>query len=130
MQMIDQDEEDDKIIAIHEHDPAVNHFRDIKELPEHTLNELQRFFEDYKVLEHKKVRIERFRGRDDAIDVIEQSFRLYDETFPDMASRIEKVEAHEEADVSGRSPSRQARLEAARRQAELLAGKDAESASA
>lgn len=128
MQMIDQDEEDDKIIAIHEHDPAVNHFRDIKELPEHTLNELQRFFEDYKVLEHKKVRIERFRGRDDAIDVIEQSFRLYDETFPDLASRQEKVEANEEPDLSGRSPSRQARLEAARRQAELLADKDAESA--
>src|SRR5580765_2802768 len=29
MQMIDQDEEDDKIIAIHEHDPAFTHFRDI-----------------------------------------------------------------------------------------------------
>src|SRR6188768_2835058 len=50
MQMVDQNEEDDKIIAIHENDPAVSHFRDISQLPEHTLNELQRFFEDYKIL--------------------------------------------------------------------------------
>src|SRR5215203_1619021 len=45
MQMVDENEEDDKIIAIHEHDPAFTHYRDISHLPEHTLNELQRFFE-------------------------------------------------------------------------------------
>lgn len=121
MQMIDQDEEDDKIIAVHEHDPAYNHLRDISQLPEHTLNELQRFFEDYKVLELKKVRIERFKGRTDAYTIIENAFKLYDECFqngvrvrPDPEPKLPQT----------RTPSRQARIEAARRAAEHLTSQD------
>ncbi len=126
MQMIDQDEEDDKIIAIHEHDPAYNHLRDISQLPEHTLNELQRFFEDYKALEHKKVRIERFKGPIDARGIIQKAFDLYDTTFevggalkPDAPNP--KIN---EALKASRNPSKQARLEAARRAAESNANRD------
>ncbi|WBA41482.1 inorganic diphosphatase [Hymenobacter canadensis] len=82
MQMIDGDEEDDKIIAVAAHDISVNHFNDIADLPPHTLNEMQRFFEDYKALEHKHVSVERFMGREDAYRIIEQSIKLYNETFP------------------------------------------------
>lgn len=82
MQMIDGDEEDDKIIAVAAHDISVNHFNDIADLPPHTLNEMQRFFEDYKALEHKHVSVERFMGREDAYRIIEQSITLYNETFP------------------------------------------------
>src|SRR3569832_2378098 len=35
MQMIDQNEEDDKILAVHADDPAWCDYRDISELPEH-----------------------------------------------------------------------------------------------
>ena len=122
MQMIDQDEEDDKIIAIHEHDPAYNHLRDISEIPEHTLKELQRFFEDYKALELKKVRIERFKGCDDAKLIIEQGFKLYDETFHRGGERIKPLVQREEP-VS-RVPSKNLRIEAARRAAAHLAGRD------
>ncbi len=122
MQMIDQDEEDDKIIAIHEHDPAVNHLRDISELPPHTLNELQRFFEDYKLLEHKKVRIERFRGRPDALNILGQGYKLYDDTFNPGGERKLPVQVVDEHPV--RMPSRQARLEAARRAAAHLTDTD------
>jgi len=124
MQMIDQDEEDDKIIAIHEHDPAVNHLRDISELPAHTLNELQRFFEDYKLLEHKKVRIERFRGRQDAMNILQQGYNLYEETFNPGGERKLPVPAVEQPQA--RVPSRLARLEAARRAAEHLSDRDAQ----
>ncbi len=133
MQMIDQDEEDDKIIAIHEHDPAFAHLRDISQLPAHTLNELQRFFEDYKALEHKKVRIERFKGRVDALHIIDKGYRLYEECYnSDGSSKTlpahngapvhatEPVEEREQ-EQNMRSPSRQARLEAMRRQATHLA---------
>jgi inorganic pyrophosphatase len=82
MQMIDQDEEDDKIIAVAANDVSVNHYNDISDLPPHTLLEMQRFFEDYKALEHKHVSVERFMGREDAYRIIEDSIKLYNETFP------------------------------------------------
>lgn len=128
MQMIDQDEEDDKIISIHEHDPAYNHLRDISQLPQHTLNELQRFFEDYKALENKKVRIERFKGCTDAQAIIDQAFKLYDATFERGGAR--KPDAPETSTFSAtqsRNPSKQARIEAARRAAVNNSTRDGDS---
>jgi inorganic pyrophosphatase len=82
MQMVDQDEEDDKIIAVAAHDISVNHFNDIEELPPHMLLEMRRFFEDYKALEHnKKVTVERFMGREEAYEIIDASIKLYKEVF-------------------------------------------------
>ena len=127
MQMIDQEEQDDKIIAIHEHDPAYNHLRDISELPKHTLNELQRFFEDYKILEHKKVRIERFKSCDDALEIIAESFKLYEDTFFEGGAP-KMIEAPPEIlleDRRSRIPSKQARLAAAKRAAAHLTDQDA-----
>jgi len=80
MDMIDRDQEDAKIIAVHAHDPSVSHFQDLSELPRHTLDELQRFFEDYKKLEHDaSVTVERFMGRDDAHRMLRRAAKLYDE---------------------------------------------------
>jgi inorganic pyrophosphatase len=84
MQMIDQNEEDDKIIAVHADDPEYRDFRDISELPEHRLRSLQRFFEDYKALEMKAVKVERFMGRFDAINIIERSIKLYHDLRPQL----------------------------------------------
>ena len=82
MQMIDQNEEDDKIIAVHADDPEYRDFRDISELPEHRLKALQRFFEDYKALEMKQVKVDRFMGRIDACHIIERSIQLYESERP------------------------------------------------
>jgi inorganic pyrophosphatase len=120
MQMVDQNEEDDKIIAIHEHDPAVAHLRDINQLPAHTLNELQRFFEDYKALENKVVRIERFRGCAAAHDIIEKSLQLYTDSFHADGSKRDDapmLKSDMLREKSQRTPSRNARLDAARRHA-------------
>ena len=130
MQMVDENEEDDKIIAIHEHDPAFTHYRDISHLPEHTLNELQRFFEDYKALEHKNVRIERFLGRIDAHNIIAKSLRLYADSFANDGSRRADAPPlpHEQAteySASLRQPSRSARFNAARRAAAWLDSEEA-----
>jgi inorganic pyrophosphatase len=84
MQMIDQNEEDDKIIAVHYDDPEYREYRDISELPEHRLKAVKRFFEDYKALENKQVKVERFMGRYDALNIIEQSVKLYADLKPQL----------------------------------------------
>ncbi len=72
MRMMDNDEADDKIIAVAERDMSVNHFNDIDELPPHFIKEVKSFFEDYKKLENKTVIVEDFQGRETALEIIEQ----------------------------------------------------------
>ena len=83
MRMEDQGEADDKIIGVHINDPAMAHLRDIIELPQHILDELRRFFEDYKQLEEKHVRVEHFKGRDEAVRIIQQALDDYIERYGD-----------------------------------------------
>jgi len=81
MQMIDQGQQDDKIIAVASKDPSVNHITKMEELPNHFLLELKNFFEQYKVLENKKVEIDNFQDKATACRIIEAAITLYKETF-------------------------------------------------
>jgi inorganic pyrophosphatase len=81
MQMIDQGQEDDKIIAVATKDPSVNHYQKMDDLPHHFLLELKNFFEQYKVLENKKVEIDNFQDKDTACRVITDAIRFYKDTF-------------------------------------------------
>nr|WP_089318195.1 inorganic diphosphatase [Pontibacter ummariensis] len=87
MQMVDNNEEDDKIIAVANNDMSVRHINDISELPPHTLLEMRRFFEDYKKLEHKEVIVEQFLGREQAYKIIQDSIDLYNTTFGEPSKR-------------------------------------------
>ena len=78
MRMLDNDEEDDKLIAVAAGDPSVNHINDISEMPAHFISELRNFFEDYKKLEKKSVVVEDFLNRREALQILERSFELYD----------------------------------------------------
>jgi inorganic pyrophosphatase len=79
MTMVDDKGPDDKIIAIHADDPEYAHYRDIAELSSHRLKELERFFLDYKVLEHKAVSVGDMHGRPEAERMIREAARLYRE---------------------------------------------------
>ena len=81
MHMVDQGEQDDKIIAVANHDMSVNYIDDLSELPPHAMTEIVRFFKDYKALEEKKVSIEHLLGKRYAHKVIEESLALYQKTF-------------------------------------------------
>jgi inorganic pyrophosphatase len=79
MEMVDGDERDDKIIAVARNDMSVNYINDLSELPPHTLVELKRFFEDYKMLEHKDVIVEQFLPKTRAFEIVLESMKLYQE---------------------------------------------------
>ncbi|MBK9570783.1 MAG: inorganic diphosphatase [Chitinophagaceae bacterium] len=81
MQMIDSGQMDDKIIAVAAKDPSVNHIKKMEELPQHFLLELKNFFEQYKVLENKKVEIDNFQDQLVAYQVINESITRYQRTF-------------------------------------------------
>jgi inorganic pyrophosphatase len=81
MQMIDNGEYDDKIIAVATNDPSVNHITNIEELPKHFFNELKHYFEQYKMLENKEVKIEDFQVKEDAIIIINDAIELYKNKF-------------------------------------------------
>ena len=44
MQMIDQGEQDDKVIAVHADDPEFRDYDDINQLPKHRLAEIRRYY--------------------------------------------------------------------------------------
>ncbi|MEW6702057.1 MAG: inorganic diphosphatase, partial [Bacteroidota bacterium] len=46
MEMVDNEEKDEKIIAVAKNDISVNYIDDLDHLPPHTMIQLQRFFED------------------------------------------------------------------------------------
>lgn len=81
MQLVDGGEADDKIISVAINDPSVNHYTDISELPNHTLNELRHFFEEYKTLEKKTVKVEDFMGKEKAYSIILEAIEYYKENF-------------------------------------------------
>jgi len=82
MQMIDTGVADDKIIAVASKDPEVNYITDVSELPKHFIAVLRNYFEQYKVLENKKVEIDDFQDKTAAYGVIQAAIDLYKIKFP------------------------------------------------
>jgi len=82
MQMIDSGDADDKIIAVAVNDPTVNYIQSLDEVPPHIFKVLKNYFEQYKVLENKKVEINDFQDKEKAFEIINESIQFYKETYP------------------------------------------------
>jgi inorganic pyrophosphatase len=77
MRMRDEKGVDDKIVAVSVRDPSFAEYTDKAQLPGHVLRQVRRFFEDYKVLEHKQVVVEDMLGPDDAVRIIKEALEMY-----------------------------------------------------
>ena len=77
MTMIDAGKKDHKIIAVATKDPEFNSYRQAAEMPGHRMTMLQRFFQDYKLLEGKKVEVDKVEPAENAYPVIEDALARY-----------------------------------------------------
>ena len=68
--MTDDKGRDAKVICVPDSDPRWSHVRDLPDVPSHLLDEIEHFFSIYKDLERKKVTVDGFGSRADALDQI------------------------------------------------------------
>ena len=81
IKMIDNDQVDEKVIAVPVGDPSWNSYKNIDELPEHILDEMRHFFGVYKQLEGKTTSIVETRGPSEAKRIIAASIENYKKVF-------------------------------------------------
>ncbi len=79
--MTDDEELDEKIIAIPFEDPQMNQWKDIFDLPKHLYSEIIHFFSVYKSLEHKETSLQEVEGRKQAFKVLNKCLKQYKTQF-------------------------------------------------
>ncbi len=77
IKMTDNDQLDEKIIAVPVNDPNYMLFDDITELPQHLFDEMMHFFEVYKALEHKQTAVKEISRKSEAIEIIKKCIDEY-----------------------------------------------------
>jgi len=83
MGMVDNGEEDSKIICVNAKDPRYDHVQTVNDLPKYELKDLQTFMETYKYAQTGPgtVKITGFKGPEEAYKLIEESMKAYKEKF-------------------------------------------------
>lgn len=77
LRMVDGGENDDKILAVLAKDPLYNVYRHVEDAPPHLLKKIQRFLEDYKILEKKPVSVNGIEGNVEAKKALLEARDLY-----------------------------------------------------
>lgn len=78
LKMIDDNKNDEKIIAVPVNDPNYNGYNDIKDLPKHRFDEIRHFFQVYKMLEKgKETEIKSISGAEKAKEVVQIAIESY-----------------------------------------------------
>jgi len=78
--MIDDGEEDDKILCVPKNDIRFDRFKNITDVEEPILNEIAHFFTVYKELEGKNVEIKGWKDLDKAKEILNESVEAYKES--------------------------------------------------
>lgn len=77
LKMVDGGESDDKIIAVPTEDPRFEDVKDLKDVNQHTLKEIEHFFATYKKIQNKEVETNGFEDAAAAKAAFERSLELY-----------------------------------------------------
>ncbi|MCM1260793.1 MAG: inorganic diphosphatase [Prevotella sp.] len=88
IRMIDGNYIDDKIVAIPFHDPNLNHYKELEDVPEHMINEMSHFFSVYKNLEHKTTTGFKLEGKDVALQIIQDALFEYENKKEQLKNEI------------------------------------------
>ena len=81
LKMIDDDQIDEKIIAVPTNDPAYTCYSDVSQLPQHTFDEISHFFRVYKSLEGKETVVNEVQGAEAAMEIIAKSIDRYKDCY-------------------------------------------------
>jgi inorganic pyrophosphatase len=72
LEMIDGGLPDEKILCVASKDPRFGNRDSMEKIHQHTLDEIVHFFEVYKTLEQKSVEIFGWKGRDEALAIVDK----------------------------------------------------------
>lgn len=78
LNMIDGKESDVKIVGVYDADPRFQEYQDLKDIPKHKVKEVLHFFESYKKLQGKQVKILGVGDKKEAIQAILKSKKNYE----------------------------------------------------
>lgn len=77
LDIIDRGQKDEKVIAVVQNDPRLEHYQTLDDLPDHTKQEVKEFFETYKALQNIKVETKEFHDIDETIELINKYRKNY-----------------------------------------------------
>jgi inorganic pyrophosphatase len=89
LDMVDQDELDQKILAVPHRDPRFDQVATIDQVFPHNLREIEHFFTIYKELEGKRTEMRGWKGPREARELIRKSRDCYLTAHPEMKNKPE-----------------------------------------
>ncbi len=81
IKMLDNNEIDEKIVAVADNDPLLGQCRDVSQLPSHQFNRIRHFFEVYKYLEGKQTEVGDILPVSEAKSIIADCLKNYQRKF-------------------------------------------------
>lgn len=77
LRMIDNGEQDDKLLVVDNNEPELNYIQKLEDVPEKRKKKIIHFFSHYKDLENKKVKVGEFEGKEQAEKLLKKCQETY-----------------------------------------------------